>query len=156
MQRRATKYILNDYVSSYKSWLTTLHLLPLMYLYELNDIMFLIKSLKSPSSSFNIYNFVSFTLSSTRSSARNKLIHHRSTSTLTHHFYFARISHLWNLLPVIDLTLPISTLHSSLEYFWSHFTSHLDSSNPCSFHILCPFCRCSGLPKTDCHMNFIN
>ena len=57
VQRRATKFILNDYQSSYRSRLLTLHLLPLMYLFELCDI---IKSLKNPTSSFNIYNFIDF------------------------------------------------------------------------------------------------
>ena len=121
---------------------------------ELNDIMFLIKSLKSPSSSFNIYNFISFTSSSTRSSARNKF---RSTNTLTRHFYFARISRLWNLLPVIDLTLPISTLHSSLkEYFWSHLISHFWQYQPLLFPHTLPMQQSSTLPKTDCHINFLN
>ena len=91
VQRRATKYILNDFVSSYKSRHITLHLLPLMYLYELNDIMFLIMSLKSPSHSFKI--FISFSSSTMRSSAVNKLTHHRPTNTHTQHFYFTRISH---------------------------------------------------------------
>ena len=49
IQRRATKYILNDYASSYRLRLIHLSLLPLMYIYELNDIMFFIKSLKRPS-----------------------------------------------------------------------------------------------------------
>ena len=48
IQRRATKYILNDYNSSYKSRLQQLNLLPLMYNFELQDLLFLIKSLKSP------------------------------------------------------------------------------------------------------------
>jgi len=54
VQHRATKFILNDYNSSYKICLEKLHLLPLMYLYELNDLMFLVKSLKTPTASFNI------------------------------------------------------------------------------------------------------
>jgi len=157
VQRHATKHILNDYVSSYKSRLTTLHLLPLMYIYELNDIMFLIKSLKNPSPFFNIYNFVSFVSSSTRSSTSNKLLHHRTTSTLTQNFYFTRITRLWNVLPVIDLTSPISILHNRLkEYFWGHFTSHFDSNDPCSFHVLCPCYRCSSIPQTACHSNLNN
>jgi len=41
IQRRATKYILNDYQSTYKSKLEKLNLLPLMYVYELSDLMFL-------------------------------------------------------------------------------------------------------------------
>ena len=40
VQRRATKYILSDYSTDYKSRLINLKLLPLMYIYELNDIIF--------------------------------------------------------------------------------------------------------------------
>ena len=40
VQRRATKYILNDYVSDYKTRLLKLKLLPLMYFLEIQDIMF--------------------------------------------------------------------------------------------------------------------
>ena len=39
VQCRATKYILNDYTSSYKTHLILLNLLPLMYLFELHDIL---------------------------------------------------------------------------------------------------------------------
>ena len=35
VQRRATKYILNDYTSCYKTRLLKLNLLPLMYMFEL-------------------------------------------------------------------------------------------------------------------------
>ena len=56
VQRRATKYILNDYISDYRSRLVKLDLLPLTMLLEFNDICFFIQSLKhiSPSNSFNI------------------------------------------------------------------------------------------------------
>ena len=51
VQRRATKYILNDYTSSYKSRLTKLNLLPLMCIYELhhshNLIIIIITSLRT-------------------------------------------------------------------------------------------------------------
>ena len=60
VQRRATKFILNDYSSDYRSRLLHLNLLPLMYIFEFFDVMFLVNSLKSPSSSFNINNFVFF------------------------------------------------------------------------------------------------
>jgi len=52
LQRRATKYILNDYTSGYKQRLLKLELLPLMYIYDLTDIMFFIKSLKFPTDKF--------------------------------------------------------------------------------------------------------
>ena len=44
VQRRATKYILNDFTSDYKSRLITLGILPLMYVFELNDLMLCQKS----------------------------------------------------------------------------------------------------------------
>jgi len=47
LQHRATKYILPDYNSDYKSRLTNLNLLPVMYVFELSDIkMFFIKNIK--------------------------------------------------------------------------------------------------------------
>ena len=62
IQRRATKFIMNDYTSDYKSRLLHLNLLPLMHVFEITDIIFLVKSFKFPSASFNINNYVSFQL----------------------------------------------------------------------------------------------
>ena len=56
VQRRVTKFILNDYHLDYKSRLLRCKILPLMYFFELNDISFLVKSLKYPTPAFNIYN----------------------------------------------------------------------------------------------------
>ena len=55
-QRRATKFILGYHLSGldYKDCLIQLNLLPLMYFFELTDIMFLVNSLKNPSDRFNI------------------------------------------------------------------------------------------------------
>ena len=60
IQWRATKYNLHDYTSSYKFRLLKLKLLPLMYFFELQDILFAIKSLKLPTKQFNITNYISF------------------------------------------------------------------------------------------------
>ena len=123
VQCRSIKFILNDYQSSYRSRLLTLHLLSLMYLFELYDIIVVIKSLKNPISSFDIYNFVEFHSSTSRLSQANKLIHHRSSNLTTHqHFFFNRVPRLWNVLPFIDVSLPTSTLHSRLKnYFGTIF-----------------------------------
>ena len=75
IQHRATKYTLNDYASSYKLRLSKLHLLPLMYYYELQDVMFLVKSLKSPADNFNIHRYVTFARGNTRSASNQKLTH---------------------------------------------------------------------------------
>ena len=83
VQRRATKYILSDYTSNYKSRLIQLGILPLMYLFELADIMFFIKSVKYPSDKFNILDYVEFNTSSTRS-AKQKL-RHKQANTISHY-----------------------------------------------------------------------
>ena len=45
LQRRVIKFILNDYESDYYDHLLKLNLLPIMYTFELADIVFAIKSL---------------------------------------------------------------------------------------------------------------
>ena len=48
IQKQATKFILSDYVSDYKTPLLKLDLLPLMYILDFYDILFFIKALKQP------------------------------------------------------------------------------------------------------------
>ena len=68
VQCRATKYIPNDYISSYKTHLTKLKLLPLTYLFELHDILFAIKSIKAPTTQFKITYYIHFNSTNTRTS----------------------------------------------------------------------------------------
>ena len=84
IQRRCTKYILNDFVSDYKSRLIQLHLLPLAMVYDLVDISF---CLKSPSTHFNVLDYVSFHSSYTRSGSHLKLQHKRVNTNLYKHYY---------------------------------------------------------------------
>ena len=67
VQDRPTKYIINDYTSCYKTWLIKLKLFLLMYLFELHDLLFAIKSIKTPMIQFNITNYMNFSFASTRS-----------------------------------------------------------------------------------------
>ena len=71
IHHRATKYILNDYTSSNKSRLQHLNILPLMFIFELQDLMFLIKS---PTDNFNINNYITFSSGITRSRTHHKLV----------------------------------------------------------------------------------
>ena len=121
-----------------------------MYLFELYGIIFVIKSLKNPTSSFDIHNFIEFHSSTLRLSQANKLIHHRSSNLITQHFFFNRVPRLWNVLPVIDVSLSTSTLHSRLKnYFWNHFVNNFvnnfDDTNPCTFHLPC---LAAGIPAS--------
>ena len=145
VQKRATKFILNDFSSDYKYRLKELHILPLMYYLEVNDITFFINNLKHPDTHFNIKDFVTFSDSSTRSSSSNKLNHTLSSSTSTSHYYFNRLPRLWNSLPPIDLDSSTNTIKSSIiKYLWSHFDSHFDPQNPCTYHFKCPCSKCTS------------
>ena len=140
-----TKFILNDYSLDYKSRLSSLHILPLMMAFEINDTIFFIRSLKSPSTAFKINDYIQFCSSFTRSFTGHKLKHHLSHSNNSKHFYFNRLPHLWNSLPPIDLDLTIETIKRQLtRFFWSHFVHHFNPSNVCTFHYLCPCSKCSS------------
>jgi len=54
----ARTYILNNYTVDYKTRLTQLKLLPMMYVFELQDFLFLIRSLKTSNNGFDISNHV--------------------------------------------------------------------------------------------------
>ena len=140
VQRRATKHILLDYSSSYRKRLLDLSLLPLMYWYELNDIMYFVKALKNPSS---VFDYVSFSNNSTRSSTTHKLVHNYTRTSTHRHFYFNRIVRLWNNLPPIDLSKSVQCIKSHLySHLWNHFLCNFDPNDTCSFHYLCPCSSC--------------
>ena len=130
--------------SSYKSRPQQMNLLPLMYTYKLHDLMFFIKSLKSPTDNFNINHHITFASSTTRSGTHQKLIHPRKSTATQHHFYFNRIARLYNCLPVLDLSLSTNIIkHHITNYFWTHFTDNFNSERACTYHFLCPCYRCS-------------
>ncbi len=146
VQRRATKYILMDYNSEYKSRLMNLNMLPLMYWLELQDLVFLVKCLKDPHDTIGINRYLNPVNSeSTRANTKNNLQHRFSRLSSTRHFYFFRIVRLWNAIPtgIIDLNLSTQTNKIQLKHFlWDHFQQNFASNNFCSFHYMCPCSRC--------------
>ena len=102
IQRCATKFILQDYSSDYKTRLLSLNLVPLMQWYELQDMIFLVKCLKNPMDNLIIHDHVEFVTSTTHASSNGKLRHKFCRLSTTGHFYFNRIVRLWNLFPWID------------------------------------------------------
>ena len=118
-----------------------------MYFLEINDILFLVKSLKTPSMAFNINHYVTFNRSATRSGSFDKLIPNYTSSSHTRHFYFNRITRLWNSLPHINLDQSIDTIKSNLyNYLWDHFITNFNPNNAHTFHYICPCNQCSHLP----------
>ena len=121
IQKQTTKYILCDYNSGYKVRLMRHELLPLMYIYDLADIMFFIKSMKLLSEKFNIFDHVKFTSGPTRS-AGLKLRHNIASTNSVMNSYFYRIPRLWNSIPITDLSYSLPNIKFKLKnYFWNHF-----------------------------------
>ena len=153
VQRRASKFILNDYQSTYKHRLISLTILPLMMQLELNDILFFIRCLKEPDTSqaFQIQSFMNFSKGNTRSTTYLKLNHSSSKTSSAAHFYFNRLPRLWNSLPPINLELSLQSIKRHLlQFFWNHFKTNFQSTNPCTFHFLCPCAKCSSTSITTC------
>ena len=120
-------------------------ILPLMYIYEIADILFFIKSIKYPSDKFDILNYVNFTTGSTRS-AGTKLYPKTARTNVIMNSYFYRLSRLWNSLPIIDLSESLESMKIKLKKFLrNHFLANFDKTT-CSFHYLCPCFRCSKTP----------
>ena len=114
-----------------------------MYIFELVDIMFFIKSLNNRTSNFNTVDYVTFSSSTASSSSESKLIHNFSSNNKIRSFYFNRFIRLWNSLPVINLDLSINTIKSQLKQCsWEHFINNFNPANPCSLHYLCPCSKC--------------
>ena len=105
IQRRATKYILNDYNSNYRDRLLSLNFLPLMMQLELFDILFFIRCLKDPDTSQE------FSDRNTRSSSHLKLKHFLSKSTTEGHLFF-------NRLPRLCMELPSSNKPRTLHLYY--------------------------------------
>lgn len=144
IQRRASKFILNDFTSDYKTRLVNLNLLPLMYWLELQDLLFLIKSMKEPSENFNIFQYVKFGTSTTRASSSHHLVHQYHRTSHSSHFYFSRIVRLWNSLQPLDISVSLHLIKSNIKScLWNHFITNFNSNNVCSFHVVCPCPKCS-------------
>ena len=151
LQHRATKYILNDYTSDYRSRLIQLKLLPLAMQLELNDICFFIKSLKltSSSNSFNISMYTSFSVNPTRSGSYRKLVQPLVKSNRDKQFYFNRLPYLWNSLPPIDLSLSLSSIRLKLiDIFWDSFLKSFNPDILCTYYFSCPCHNCFQQPRS--------
>ena len=116
-----------------------------MMVLEIGDILFFVKCLKEPSAHFNIFSFITFCSGQTRPALHFKLRHTRPISNNSiRHFYFNRLPHLWNSLPLLNLDHSLSTIRSKLYKLFCIKNFNLD--NPYSFHYPCPCAKCSSIP----------
>ena len=109
----------------------------------LNDILFFVKSLKKPNTSFNIHNYFTFSSNCMRSASHHKLVHKLARTNVTKNSYFYRLSRLWNALPTIDLNLSFMSIkHNLTQFFWNHYVNNFDPNYSCTLHFLCPCHKC--------------
>lgn len=149
IQRRATKFILNYNGVSYKESLISLSLLPLMYQFELNDILLYVSYLKTRDlCHLPFMDKLSRNSNVATRSATHAKLHHSCSHD---HSFASRLPRLWNSIPCIDTTQSYATIKKAIhQYLWSHFISSFDQEIPCSFHAFCPCNRCSSF----CKLNF--
>ena len=148
------KFMLPDYTSDYKTRLKQLSILPFMYTYEIADIMFFVNSIKNPSPTFNILNYVDF-LQTLQDLLTLKFTIRQPPPNSTMNSYFYHLSKLWNWLLIIDISRKLHEIKLKLKkYFWNHFIGNVDSNIPCTFQYLCPCTCCSKSPAT-CNYNYL-
>ena len=128
VQRRASKFILQDYELPYPERLKKLNLLPISYWMELKDLVFFFKC-KHGLFDLDISSFVTFSSNSsshTRSSSDNLLHVNHCRTSLFRNFFFNRIVFLWNnLSPTIRNSSSVSSFKNRLTV---HYSSLLHSS----------------------------
>ena len=133
VQRRASKYILHDFTSDYKTRLVNLQLLPLMFWLELQDLLFLVKCMKDTSDHLNLCKYITTVTSNTRSGTSTKLKHNYCRTSITRHFFFNRVILLWNSLSHINLDLSINSIRRNIiTHLWDHFLKYFDVHDLCT------------------------
>ncbi len=143
VQRRASKFILQDYTSSYKERLLALDLLPISLWLELLDLLFLVKCLLVPPDNFQILDFISFVDNPTRAGSHRKLAYKFNRTSTSRHFYFNRVVRLWNSAPAINLDASFAATKAQItNFFWNYFTCNFDPDTRCTHYICCPCAIC--------------
>ena len=152
IQRRATKFILNDYNSDYKTRLKECNLLPLCYYKELRDLYFFYKSINN-FFHFDVNNMFTFNINRDARIRQNvdplslKLPPFKTETGAA--FYSVRLVKLWNSLPMQIRTLKSKTKEIALfkkrttVFYNNHLENKFDVENTCTWvtHCRCPLCR---------------
>ena len=150
VQRRATKYILNDYNSGYKTRLMKLNMLPLSYCKEIADVCFLYKCINE-FYAFNVSSVVNFVNPSglTRSASLCKKLVPAEFHTETFaNFYSNRVVVIWNKLPdhirsTISLNKFICPFKRVIRGYYASLTeTRFDVDDACTWTTCCRCPRC--------------
>ena len=114
---------------------------------SLIDTLFLIKSIRNPTSSFSIIQFRYWLITTGQSTYINYNISTVLTTCSRNHTlseFFICGMHYWQLISTTPLTQS-KTRFSFFNQFVDNFK--FDLANSCTFHFLCPCSRSQFLPK---------
>jgi hypothetical protein len=151
VQKKATKYILNDFNTTYKERLIQCNILPLSYRYEYLDLVLIYNSMNNLNC-INLSSIVMFANNSTTRSGDKEamLVVKRVNLDTYNRFYSNRIVRIWNLLPedirLCELTdSGKNTMFKTRvkNLYMSKLREDFDDSDTCSWvsHCLCSRCK---------------
>jgi hypothetical protein len=143
VQRSMSKYILNSYEISYVQRCTDLHILPLCFRREINDLVFFFKCLHG---SVRVDFSTDFTfVNPTRGlrSARGELLAAQPVRTESFKAsYFNRIVRLWNILPAqVRQCTTVNTFKENVTLFYADKLLTFNTEIFCTWTSTC---RCQG------------
>ena len=153
VQRRATKYILNDFVNDYNARLQSTGLLPLSYRREICDATFMYNCLNN-NYNMNINKIVTFTQQGkTRSTSEDHELNLRVKKVNTEsykHYYTNRIVNIWNnilnvvrLAPLSETTRRPRLFKKYIKIFYTQKRDTLfDCNNTCTWVTNCRCMNC--------------
>jgi hypothetical protein len=152
VQRRASKYILNEYTDDYKSRLLTCDILPLTYRREIMDCVFFYNCLHNLVD-INVMRIVLTHTSNlrTRSDVSDNvtLMCHPCNTESYLSFYTNRIVKLWNQLPSNIRELELSDSLSNIvfkkelkSWYYNRFIETFNPDNTCTWTSVCRCARC--------------
>ena len=142
VQRRATKYILNDYNLRYTDRLMKLSLLPVSYWHEQKDLCTLHKVLNN-AYDIKTSTYVSPKLVKSRTSSGLILRPHFSRTLSFNNSYFNRVTSSWNALPepIRSAKTFLSCKTLVINYLTNTARSHFSVDNLYTWRSICSRCH---------------
>jgi hypothetical protein len=149
LQRRSTKYIVNNVNMPYYDRLITCNILPLSIRREFLDCTFLYNCLHGIID-FDITNIIKMhTPHSQRNDDELQISHMSVRSELYNRFYPNRIRIIWNNIPYDVRNIDLTPLGFNTEfkrklnqYFTNYFINNYDVDNTCTWNTKCVCRRC--------------
>ena len=146
IERKFTKYVLNDYVAEYTERLNILHLLPLSYCKEYFDVCFLFKVVNE-FYNVNFSHFIKFHDTAnprTRSQHQSRKLMVNFNRTLTaDKFFTTNVVKIWNTLPTLmRLNNNINSFKVCLKEYYFNRLGTWDVNDACSWVTCCCCAQC--------------